>query len=372
MKQLLIEAQPVLAERKKGGTIWSLRPDRTRPDAVAGIESVFGSLLERTAKDITLDDLCEAINNHKKRGKTPGELEPAPGAAGKASSYLATLFNWASHRGQFEKRGAGRPVRIELADLDLIERPPTTGTPRERHLNESEIAAVYPVLKNHGGDEGKAAHFFLMATESRRGSAEAATWEAIDFRLAMWTRRSKGGKTAPIGLPPALVDWLKTLPSYLETGGTGPIFRNSDKTGTFTDWANVTKRIHAETGTSNWHRHDLRRTTSVYLDALTDDIESGSELLDHTDRGQGRLTAAAVNRQLFDHPEKPGVMKHYASMAAEPIARNRISRTRRKIATAMQFYEDIVAASPKAIPRESTDPTDPIIAIEDQTPLSNT
>lgn len=364
--QLIIEALPVLSERKKGGAIWNTRKHRTTPDAVSGINSVFETLLDKRAINISVEDLLGCIMGHQnrqisKKGNTKAATA-APGAAGRATSYISTLFDWAANRGEFSKPGSGRPVKVTVQDVSKIYRPQTKGNPRDRHLSSQEAGQFYLLVRHFNGDEGLAAYFFLLITSSRRCEMENADFSQFNLDLGVWWKRVKGGQIVAVGLPSELVSWIQNLPSYRETGGKGPLFRNKKKTGPFVDWSGVANRLHAKMGCPRWTCHDLRRTSTTAIATITSDAFARWELPTHKDP-QVPTDAAAEVHKLFYLPQQTDVREHYEPHRSPWIVNNRITRTREMITWLMGFYEMLaskVAAGPlgTAAPANALDTPD--------------
>lgn len=340
--QLLVEGQPILAQQPKGGGIWIARKDRQEPDAVAAIKSVFEPLLDTRVKDIAVNTLIACISGHTNRqtGKASDTKRPvaAPGAASRATSYLATLFNWAANRGKFTKAGSGRAVAIALPDLSEVYRPSTRGKPRERHLSSEEAGRLYPLVHDHNGDEGLAALFFQWITASRGFEVEEAEYAHMDLDLGVWRKRVKGGKTVSIGLPPKLVAWIKQLPSYQDTGNQGLLFRNTAKTGPFRNWSKVVTRLRKTMACGHWTPHDLRRTSTTAVATITSDAFARWELPGHSTPQVATDAWAEVHKFLY-LPQQNDVREYYEPHNSPWVVNNRITRTREMIAWPMRLYE---------------------------------
>lgn len=355
LAQLVAEAEINLSQRKKGYGIWTKRVHRKKPDAVSAIQNVFSSLLDRDVSCITADEIWKVASSHKRKPRKKKAVEivasevatPDPRTtttpdlalkqASRALSYLATMFDWGSHRNEFQKIGEGREISVDLPDLASITRPGSGAIRRSRYLNADELAKIYPECMNHNGDEGKAAHGFILATVSRCGEVSEANWSDFDLVTGVWTKRVKGGDVLTIGLPRELVDWLKELPSYRETGGVGPVFRNTKKRR-FRSWSAVTRKIQDATGTSGWNRHDKRRTSVVHLIAETSDADPLFEILTHATPKPSQKTSGAVVQKMFNRLGEEGAFGHYAPDSAAPIINNRITRTRAMCAKLMRYY----------------------------------
>ena len=93
------------------------------------------------------------------------------------------------------------------------------------------------------------------------------SWEDVDMEKAAWNipgphRKSVKGKKLPSLLIPLPRQAMAFLNSVEHERRQGLVFCNGagNKLGNWDRWQ---KRMFAKTGTSGWHRHDLRRTIST-------------------------------------------------------------------------------------------------------------
>nr|WP_319949446.1 integrase family protein [uncultured Shimia sp.] len=302
LRELVVEVQPVFAKNKK-----SWRP-RGGAESSAytrnAIERVFAPLLDKPVETLTAEDFAMVANAYKPVRPLKGKTT-ANGQVSRALSYLSPVLDWGAHRGRkFGKIGAGRPTRLNVAELRRIHDPasddPTIKGKRERVLNAEEIAAIVPLLQYPApekirrrnmlpkNDFGPAAMRFLLLTLARREEVANARWQDIDFLNGVWVKpevkdTSGEGRSQRLPLSQAALDFLKALPGYSKGDKKAFVFPNRDG-GKLDNWNRITMQIQQGSKTSDWTRHDLRRTGSTLLEELQVPIQTIDEILDHTDR----------------------------------------------------------------------------------------
>lgn len=291
LNQLLDEAQAVFGLTR---SMWRSdnRPGRKKPEARAAIENVFAPLLQKPLGKLTVTDFSKSVRGYKPKRPKKGKAS-ANGAASRALAYLRPVFDWASGRGRFVKENAGRNPKLDLPDLSTISDPsiddPTLEFKRERVLSQDELGAVLPLLiypapfglrqeLDPRDDYGPIAFRFLFLTLSRVEEVSGARRKDFDLRAGTWTkavktRRKPGSRGAAerrqvtIPLSDDAIALLLSLPSFLNGGPEDFVFPSS-RGGRLCNWDRTQETINYATGTSGWHRHDLRRTGATILKQL--------------------------------------------------------------------------------------------------------
>jgi integrase len=205
------------------------------------IEHVFKSKLQRPAIAISAPDLQLIIDAH-----------PARTSAGKATSWLRPSLRWAA------KRGLMQPGIAEALEL-----PEGIVRPRQRVLAPEEIRAILNVVHEFGvyGDALR----WLFRTACRLNEACLMRWRDVDLGSALWviptTKQNR----------PHIVPLSRQALAMLRARATDCrdpddlVFANPNTGHQLSHWDRTTKRIQARSGTSGWHRHDLRRTAATIL-----------------------------------------------------------------------------------------------------------
>jgi integrase len=300
LRGLLDEVEPVLAGTKKG---WRPRGgEGSKSNMRATIECVFDAVLDRPVEFLTEHDLADCARDYKPR-RPIKKKKTANGQVSRALAYLSTVLDWAAHRGKFTKIGAGRKHRLTTPVVRRVHDPstndPTITGKRARVLSVKELVAILPLLTFPAHpklrrrnivlakDYGPISVKFLFLTLARREEVSTARWKDFDFINGVWhksdTKTSDGqivrGQALP--LSQAALDLLKSLPAFGNAHSADFVFPNRDG-GAQDNWQRVSDRIQAVSETSDWTRHDIRRTGSTLLKELGVPIETIDAILNHT------------------------------------------------------------------------------------------
>jgi integrase len=165
-----------------------------------------------------------------------------------------------------------------------------TEKPRERHLTEQEIRVVWSTLKHTGISQYvQIAIKLLLVTGQRRGELTLATWDEIDFTEKVWTlppERTKNGKVHRVPLSELATALFREL-GALSRGNEWIMPSNTGEPRPMNERVitKAVRRYQAEFGIPNWVPHDLRRTFSTHVNALTQAPHVVEKLLNHTMEG---------------------------------------------------------------------------------------
>lgn len=121
---------------------------------------------------------------------------------------------------------------------------------------------------------------FILLTAARRSEVGSARWRDIDFAACTWTLpETKNGQSHVVPLSRQAISPLRALPPE-KHDPLGFVFSTNGKPPG--DWENGTRRVQAASRTSDWTRHDIRRTSATLcgeLGVMPDIIES---MLNHS------------------------------------------------------------------------------------------
>ena len=217
------------------------------------VERVFGELQAKAVATMRPSDIIRCADGYA------GTRQSAQNAI----RALRPVLSWAARR--------------DYVPANLLAVTPGEGVPkRNRVLSVEEIRKVLLVLWASKSSHA-AALFFIMLTLARREEAVGARWGEVDFAASTWTipaarqkaTKRKNGAEFRQALVVPLSRQAVNLLASLKPNGKEPerdflIFdgRGGSKLG---NWDRVQKRLFKETGTSGWHRHDLRRTGSTMM-----------------------------------------------------------------------------------------------------------
>lgn len=301
-RQLLDEVEPTFGKIKKG---WRPRGGpKSKSNMRSTIETVFVPLLDRPIEALSAYDLAECAADYVPARPLKGK-KTANGQVSRALSYLSTALDWASHRGKFTKIGAGRKLVLRTPVVREVHDPstddPTITGKRERVLSVVELVAILPLLTYPAhptlrrrnmlpkNDYGPIAMKFLFLTLARREEVSTALWAHFDFINGVWNKpdtKTKAGeiiRAQSLPLSRAALDLLKSLPGYGAAQKTDYVFPNRDG-GIQDNWQRISEVIQKASGTSDWTRHDVRRTGSTLMEELGVAIQTIDAILNHTNR----------------------------------------------------------------------------------------
>jgi integrase len=211
---------------------------RSWPRARQQIENVFGKKLARTAIEITAPELQLIVDAH-----------PSATSAGTAVRYAKPVLKWAAKRGL-----------MAVGIADALEPPEGAQRVRQRVLSRDEIRAILRAAEDVTG-YGPAMRW-LFLTGARLNEACLMRWSDIDQVRGLWIlKQTKQDRPHTVPLPRQALDLLREQHRGADDG---LVFINS-VANRLSRWDPATKRIQAVSGTTDWHRHDIRRTVATML-----------------------------------------------------------------------------------------------------------
>ena len=236
------------------------------------LQTVFARVLDKPMHDLDDTELQLIVDDWQ--SASTGSL---------AVRLIRPCLKWAG------KRGYARPK------LGILEQPRTVAK-RERVLTSDELKSIWPHLNGVRGNVIK----WLLWTGCRLGEAAALPWAEIDGdKWTLPATRTKSGRQRVIPLSHQAMDLLATLGSPQRDG---LIFASAGGRA-LSNWDKSTKKLHALTGTTGWHRHDLRRTVATMLGDLGFPPHVISAVLGHAHIAEGATAIYARSRYLPEHHE---------------------------------------------------------------------
>jgi integrase len=236
------------------------------------LQTVFARILDKPMADLDDTELQLIVD---------GWQSPSTGSL--AVRLIRPCLKWAG------KRGYSQPK------LAILEQPKTVAK-RDRVLTADELKSIWPHLNGMRGNVIK----WLLWTGCRLGEATALPWTEIDGdRWILPAARTKNGRQRVIPLPHQAMKLLAAIgppqPGALIFASTGG--------RALSNWDKSTKRLHALSGTTGWHRHDLRRSVATMLGDLGFPPHVISAVLGHAHIAQGATAIYARSRYLSQHRE---------------------------------------------------------------------
>jgi integrase len=137
---------------------------------------------------------------------------------------------------------------------------------------------------------------FILMTLGRLDEVCSMTWRQVDMEAGTWELSdTKNTFDHRVPLSRQTIDLLRTM-QPAQPHPDAFVFHHSTG-GRLCNWDREQKRINARSGTSGWHRHDLRRTGATTLgdmQVLPDIVEAA---LNHKDIHS--VLAATYNRSRY-------------------------------------------------------------------------
>lgn len=282
---------------KRGSTL------KSWPECRRRIDSVFAAHLSKPLGALKAGDLQLSADSHASQQ-----------SAAAAVRYVRPVLKWGS--------AAGRGYLSD--DLARIQ-PPATVRRRDRVLSRDELARLLPVLRKSDRPYAAAMSFMLL-TLARREEVCSATWGDINLEAKTWTiRQTKNGQPHVVPLSRQAVALLSgrrpegagaaalvfaTEPNGRAGNATTARADRAKLSGRLANWDRETKAIMEDSETTDWTRHDLRRTGATLLGEmgeLPDIIEAAlnhvairSPLAAIYNRSRYRPQVAAALQRLAD------------------------------------------------------------------------
>jgi integrase len=235
------------------------------------VENVFRSLVDRPLAGLSRAEIQIIADGH-------GAV--MSGAA--AVRYLRPILKWGFQRGYVSESVLG------------LQTPAPTKR-RKRVLSEAELARILPVLQSSERPAWLTMSFILL-TLARREEAAGATWQDVDWASRTWTIvDTKSGEPHVVPLSNQALELLKRL--YGSGADPKALIFSTKTGGALGNWDRETKALHEVTSTSDWHRHDLRRTAATILGNLGELPDIIEAALNHADIRSS--LAATYNRSRY-------------------------------------------------------------------------
>ncbi|MDQ5880833.1 MAG: hypothetical protein QG616_663 [Pseudomonadota bacterium] len=248
-------------------------PRRKQPAYVQRIidKEILKPWAGRDARTIKPREVVELLDAIVDRGK--------PVMANRTAGVLSQLFRFGIHRSL-----------IETSPVQLLYRPGGKEKPRDRALDDAELAALLVNL-----DE--AARFrdsklpnvlrILLLTGQRRGELALARWSDVDLKANTWTIPKENTKTG-VGHVVPLSDWAAREFAELKklADGSRFVLPASDPTKS-ADPKLITRSVARcqarlkKVGVGTFTPHDLRRTCRTGLARLKVEPHIAERVLNH-------------------------------------------------------------------------------------------
>jgi integrase len=305
-------------------------------------KDVVPELGSRKVADVRFEDIDKLHRTITERG--------SPAAANFCLALCSKMFNFA--------------VRLRMIDRNPVkgvERNPAQ--PRNRYLSTAEIASLTKALAKHPDQDMADLFRLLLFTGARRGETQAAQWDQLNLKDAIWIKPSQATKQArehriPLAAPacallakrrakadaelkrlgreiakakpgdrPALEEWRRRVQTWVfpaRDGETGHLVEIKRAWSTLCKAAGIVTReeiIDEETGEKKVIEHhaarihDLRHTAASVLASSGASLPLIGQLLGHT-----QIATTQRYSHLFDDAQRAAAERLGAIIVGGPSA----------------------------------------------------
>jgi integrase len=262
-----LHAVLAIYEAQRGNDLKSWKHSRKR------VDRVFAALLPRSVQSLTAAEF-----------QITADRFPARQSASFAVRTLRPVLHWAA------KRGYCPPALAEFEQ-------PATVRQRHRVLSRDELALLLPVLGDGPEAHGACLRFILL-TASRLGEAGGARWRDVDWQVGTWTIPREQAKSDQAHIVPLSRQAIALLRRRLPVGARPDALIFAAATGApLGNWDRAGKWFQTASGTTDWHRHDLRRTAATLMGELGTDPHVIEAALGHVTVHSG--LASVYNRSRY-------------------------------------------------------------------------
>jgi len=228
------------------------------PECKKRIDSVFARQLKKPLATMRAGDL-----------QFEADRWPSGQSAAAAVRYIRPILKWASEGG----RGY---VARDVATIV----PPATVKRRDRVLSKEELSRLLPVLDASESHYAKSM-LLMMLTAVRREEAGGATWADVDLEAATLTLpATKNGKPHVVPLSRQALALLTAIKP--KNAKPADLVFQARGGGRLANWAKGTETIQKASKTSEWTRHDLRRTAATLMGEMGELPHVIEAALNHT------------------------------------------------------------------------------------------
>jgi len=193
-------------------------------------------------------------------------------------------------------------VRQNLLERSPLEKVSVPARPiaRERVLSRDEIRRLLLALRTEETTFKRICRL-LLYTGQRRGEIARLEWEWIDgdtITIPAGVTKNKRTHSFPFGKSVAGI--LDAIPRLKDCPYVFPAARRvSDGTTVFNGWSRPKVALDEESGVTDWTLHDLRRTLSSGMAALSVPQVVVEKLLNHVSGGTQSPIAQVYNRHAY-------------------------------------------------------------------------
>jgi integrase len=239
---------------------------QNRANTIAAAERAFNLHVlpawgKRLARDITRRDVLDLLDGIVGAGH--------PIAANRTLAVVRAMFGWAVTRDILPSSPCAGVKR------------PAPETPRDRVLDDAELAIVWTAAEELGGPFAALIKLLILSGQ-RRDEVARMEWAEVDLEAGLWrlpAARSKNRKPHDIPLPPQAIEILQALPRF--AGGKFVLTTDSGRSAASNYAKNKQRLDRLCPGLTTWTLHDLRRSAASGLARIGTPLPVIEKVLNH-------------------------------------------------------------------------------------------
>ena len=247
-------------------------------------KDVVGAWQGRRLSEIGKADVHRLLDKMVDRG--------AAVSANQLFAHFRKMCRWAVSRGIIDKN-----------PCEGIS-PPTAEKPRDRVLDERELALVWRAAEALGFPYGAIVQLLIL-TGARKGEVSGAAWRELDLQKRLWmlpALRSKNAREHQIPLSAPVLDILADLPRFeksdlaFSASGRPPASFSDAKTRLDAEIA----RLNDGKPLPSWTLHDLRRSVASGMASIGVDLHVIERVLNHVSGSFGGIVSVYQRHSYAD------------------------------------------------------------------------
>ena len=231
-----------------------------------------------------------------------------PVTANRTLTVVRKMFSWAIERSL-----------LETSPFDHV-KPPASETPRDRVLDDSELALILRAADSVGYPFGSFVKLAIL-TGQRREEVSAMQWSELNDDLTLWSlsrERTKNSEPHAVPIAPAVRAILKSVPRI---AGSDLVHTTNGRTP-ISGFSKAKIELDAAVADLNggkpiapWRIHDLRRTMATGMARLGVQLPVVEKILNHISGSFGGIQGV-YQRHTFD-TEKRDALERWAQHVLE-------------------------------------------------------
>lgn len=250
------------------------------------LREVVGPFGQRDIRKLQRSDIIGILDDLVARG--------ANAQANRFLAHIRKMLNWCVERGIIEANPANG-IKAQCKEQ-----------PRERVLNDEELARLIPACQTAGYPFGQL-FLTMLLTAQRRGEVSGMRWSELDLPNRAWhlpSHRVKNARAHTVPLSDQVLRILENVPRFPKSDF---VFTTTGRSGV-SGWGKPFARLCDDCNVREWRLHDLRRTAASGMARNRVAPHVIERVLNHVS-GTISGVAAVYNRYGYDAESREALMQ---------------------------------------------------------------